>query len=167
MRKLFGLFIGILLVGSCASIDCPVENLVLAHYKFYDSFGDSLIIVDTLTVTTRRSDNSNETLLNDMTEKSSFLVPMSYFHPEDILALDFRYGKVHFYDTLWVKKEDIPHFESIDCNAKYFHRLTSVRNTTHYIICGFQQCDSSYLRLYVVCYLACCYWQLLRQPRLR
>ena len=110
MRKLFGLFIGILLVGSCSSIDCPVENLVLAHYKFYDSFGDSLIIVDTLTVTTRRNDNSNDTLLYDMTEKSSFYMPMSYFHPEDI-----------------------PHFESIDCNAKYFHRLTSVRNTTHYI----------------------------------
>ena len=104
MRKLFGLFIGILLVGSCSSIDCPVENLVLAHYKFYDSFGDSLIIVDTLTVTTRRNDNSNDTLLYDMTEKSSFLVPMSYFHPEDILALDVRYGEVHFYDTLCVKK---------------------------------------------------------------
>jgi hypothetical protein len=89
--------------------------------------------VDTLTVTTRRNDNSNDTLLYDMTEKSSFYMPMSYFHPEDILALDFRYGKEHFYDTLWVKKEDIPHFESIDCNAKYFHRLTSVRNTTHYI----------------------------------
>ena len=47
--------------------------------------------------------------------------------------MDLWDGKVHVYDTLWVKKEDIPHFESIDCNAKYFHRLTSVRNTTNSI----------------------------------
>ena len=133
MRKLFGLFIGILLVGSCTSIDCPVENLVLAHYKFYASTGDSIICMDTLSVITRRMDNTNDTILYKLTEKSSFLLPVSYSHPEDILVLDLWDGKVHVYDTLWVKKEDIPHFESIDCNAKYFHRLTSVRNTTNSI----------------------------------
>jgi hypothetical protein len=89
--------------------------------------------MDTLSVIIRRMDNTNDTILYKMTEKSSFLLPVSYSHPEDILVLDLWDGKVHVYDTLWVKKEDIPHFESIDCNAKYFHRLTSVRNTTHSI----------------------------------
>jgi hypothetical protein len=89
--------------------------------------------MDTLSVIIRRMDNTNDTILYKMTEKSSFLLPVSYSHPEDILVLDLWDGKVHVYDTLWVKKEVIPHFESIDCNAKYFHRLTSVRNTTNSI----------------------------------
>ena len=127
MRKLFGLFIGILLLGSCSSIDCPVENLVLAHYKFYDAAGDSLILYDSLSVMITKKDGVKDTVLNKMTEKSSFLLPLSYSQPEDELVLDFWNGKDHMYDTLWVKKENIPHFESIDCNAKFFHRLTNVR----------------------------------------
>ena len=133
MRKLFGLFIGILLIGSCSSIDCPVENLVLAHYKFYDAAGDSLILYDSLSVMTTRKDGTKDTLLYKMTERSSFLLPLSYSQPEDELVLDFWNGKDHMYDTLWVDKENIPHFESIDCNAKFFHRLTKVRCTIHNI----------------------------------
>ncbi len=133
MRKLFGLFIGILLLGSCSSIDCPVENLVLAHYKFYDAAGDSLILYDSLSVMITKKDGVKDTVLNKMTEKSSFLLPLSYSQPEDELVLDFWNGKDHMYDTLWVKKENIPHFESIDCNAKFFHRLTNVRSTIHSI----------------------------------
>ena len=133
MRKLFGLFIGILLLGSCSSIDCPVENLVLAHYKFYDAAGDSLILYDSLSVMITKKDGVKDTVLNKMTEKSSFLLPLSYSQPEDELVLDFWNGKDHMYDTLWVKKENIPHFESIDCNAKFFHRLTNVRCTIHCI----------------------------------
>ena len=133
MRKLFGLFIGILLVGSCSSIDCPVENLVLAHYKFYDAAGDSLILYDSLSVMITKKDGVKDTVLYKMTEKSSFLLPLSYSLPEDELVLDFWNGREHMYDTLWVKKENIPHFESIDCNAKFFHRLTNVRCTIHSI----------------------------------
>lgn len=133
MRKLFSLFIGILLLGSCSSIDCPVENLVLAHYKFYDAAGDSLILYDSLSVMITKKDGVKDTVLNKMTEKSSFLLPLSYSQPEDELVLDFWNGKDHMYDTLWVKKENIPHFESIDCNAKFFHRLTNVRCTIHSI----------------------------------
>ena len=36
-------------------------------------------------------------------------------------------------DTVWIKKEDIPHFESVDCSAHYFHVLTAVRST-HLVI---------------------------------
>jgi len=32
-------------------------------------------------------------------------------------------------DTVWLKKEDIPHFESVDCSAHFFHQLTAVRST--------------------------------------
>jgi hypothetical protein len=32
-----------------------------------------------------------------------------------------------------LKKEDYPHFESVDCNAAFFHEITDVRHTRHYI----------------------------------
>jgi hypothetical protein len=32
-----------------------------------------------------------------------------------------------------LKKDDYPHFESVDCNAAFFHEITDVRHTQHYI----------------------------------
>jgi hypothetical protein len=32
-------------------------------------------------------------------------------------------------DTVWIKKDDIPHFESVDCAAHFFHHITDVRCT--------------------------------------
>jgi hypothetical protein len=34
---------------------------------------------------------------------------------------------------VWLKKDDYPHFESVDCNAAFFHEITDVRHTQHYI----------------------------------
>jgi len=42
-------------------------------------------------------------------------------------------ASVHEVDTVWVKKDDHPHFESVDCNATFFHTLTGVRCTHNYI----------------------------------
>ena len=36
-------------------------------------------------------------------------------------------------DTVWIKKDDYPHFESVDCNTTFFHTLTNVRYTRNYI----------------------------------
>ena len=134
MRKLFGLlvglFFGLLLIGSCSSIDCPSANLVLTHYSFHEAGGDSLLLGDTLSVIANRQDGK-DTVLNQVSGKASFYLPVSYSHPEDFLVFSFSDGKRHVYDTVWVKKEDVPHFESVDCTAKFFHRLTDVRYTTH------------------------------------
>jgi len=40
---------------------------------------------------------------------------------------------VHVVDTVWIKKEDHPHFESVDCNTVFFHTLTNVRHTRNYL----------------------------------
>ena len=36
-------------------------------------------------------------------------------------------------DTVWIQKEDYPHFESLECKAEFFHKLTGVRHTKHAI----------------------------------
>ena len=52
---------------------------------------------------------------------------------QDILVFNVYNQTVSIFDTVWVKKDDIPHFESVDCNASFFHRLTDVRYTHHFI----------------------------------
>ena len=45
-------------------------------------------------------------------------------HPlKDTLGHEWR-------DTICISKEDFPHFESVDCQATYFHQITGVK-TTH------------------------------------
>lgn len=128
------LFFGLIaLLVSCTSIDCPVNNVVATRYRFYNTAGDSLTIMDTLSITSTRKDGSDVTLLNRHVGKATFAIPISYSHPEDILVFNFYNSTFSVYDTVWVKKDDIPHFESVDCNASFFHELTGVRYTTNVI----------------------------------
>jgi hypothetical protein len=132
MRKWLFVIV-IAFIVSCSSIDCPVNNVVATRYKFYSPEGDSLVLKDTLTVTSKDKDGQEILLLNRSVDKSSFELPVSYSHPEDILVFNVYNQTVSIFDTVWVKKDDIPHFESVDCNASFFHRLTDVRYTHHFI----------------------------------
>jgi hypothetical protein len=132
MRKMLYL-IGLVIIVSCSSIDCPLSNTVVTRYCFYNTNGDSIALKDTLMVSTVRKDGSDTLILNRHVEKPSFSLPISYSHPEDVLYFNIYNTDYSIFDTVWVKKEDIPHFESVDCNAAFFHRLTDVRYTTHFI----------------------------------
>lgn len=130
MRKLLA-FLSVVLIVSCSSVDCPVYNMVATNYRCYNSNGDSLKLTDTLSVYTKRKDGTDTLILNKLVGRATFSLPVSYSHPEDKLVFSFSNGKTVTTDTVWVKKDDIPHFESIDCNAKFFHTLTGVRSTTN------------------------------------
>ena len=122
--------------SACSSIDCPVQNTVRTYYNICGSDGSALTLKDAVTVISRRSDGLDTLLLNLQTNVSAFSLPISYSHPEDILVFAFSTAtgdSIYGIDTVWVKKEDIPHFESVDCSASFFHHLTDVRTTHHYI----------------------------------
>ena len=125
----------VLLLGACSSIDCPVNSIVASKYALFDSDGESFAIGDTLTITSVRNDGIDTTLLNRGIGLSDFSLLVSYSHPEDILVFHFdnENRSFHAVDTVWVKKDDIPHFESVDCNASFFHEITGVRYTSHII----------------------------------
>lgn len=122
------------LAFSCSSIDCPVQNTVelKCGVRQYDAEG--LLVADTLNDTlyvwTQRSDGKDTLLLNRGVGRTSFALPLSYSHPEDMFVF-YITDTNHKWtvDTLWLKKDDFPHFESVDCSAHFFHRLTAVRST--------------------------------------
>lgn len=135
MGRLLGLSFAIchlaLTMGSCSSINCPVQNTVMVKYDVRGPGGVADTLRDTLWVLSRRMDGTDTLLLNRGVELGSFSLPVSYSHPEDtlIMLITDTHG-LWTLDTLWLKKEDIPHFESVDCPPHFFHRITDVR-TTH------------------------------------
>lgn len=130
MKKWLFLIV-VVFVVSCSSIDCPVQNSVATRYRFFNPQGDSLKLMDSLTAYSVRKEGKDTMLLNKATEIFTFSLPISYQHPSDFWVFRFKSKTHEASDTVWVEKEDIPHFESVDCSAKFFHNLKNVRCTTH------------------------------------
>lgn len=124
-----------LLIVACSSVDCPVDSTVATMYQIRNSDGSELKLVDTLTISSTRADGKDTIIYNKGINVSSFNLPISYSHPEDVLVLQFNIANTDSLvkDTVWVKKEDYPHFESVDCNTTYFHTVTDVNYTRHYL----------------------------------
>jgi hypothetical protein len=125
----------VVLMTACSSIDCPVDATVTTQYQIKNSDGTEHTLSDTMTVTSVRSDGKDTILYNKGIGISKFTLPVSYTHPEDVLVFQFdnSNNNLHITDTLWIKKYDYPHFESVDCNTTYFHTITDVKYTCNYI----------------------------------
>lgn len=108
-------------VVSCSSIDCPVQNKVEMGCQLTDT------LRDTLSVTSRRKNGTDTLLLNRGVNLTLMKLPLSYQNPVDTLVL--KTMRMAVTDTVWVEKEDMPHFESVDCGLTYFHKIKSVRST--------------------------------------
>ena len=135
----------LLSIAACSSIECPLDNRV---YTTYLLAGDITTLTDTLTVSTKRLDNGIDTvLLNQAVNVDSFELPMSYNSPEVILYFTRSFREpaatetspgtsgsdyiVRLTDTVVIAKNDIPHFEAVDCNPAFFHEITDIRYTRH------------------------------------
>ena len=139
-RKLLGMAV-VGFLASCSSVDCPIDNIVSVQYEVRDKAGNALPLTDTLSVASTRLDgeiflldittllNGKYNILNKLTGESTFSLPISHSHPEDILFFCLKDSVKLVVDTVWIKKDDIPHFESVDCSASFFHELTDVRHT--------------------------------------
>ena len=133
MRRLFLLLILSVVLVACSSIECPIENTVAVNYavmKYQNGEEVADTLNDTLWVWSRRSDGDDTLLYNRGVNVRSFSLPASYQGPQDTLIfLTVDTLQNYDVDTVWISKEDIPHFESVDCAVRYFHKITDVRST--------------------------------------
>ena len=135
MKKLpFLLFAFLLLAVACSSIDCPVENVVATVYKLKKSDGTADTLKDTLYIISRRNNGTADTLLNRSLNTITFQLPVGYTTPEDTLLFMIRDANGVHSDVAYIKKENQPHFESVDCKMSYFHTITGVTLGSHNII---------------------------------
>ncbi|MBR2151262.1 MAG: alpha amylase [Prevotella sp.] len=135
MRKVIVVILMVAAMAACTSIDCPVKNLVTTNYSLKKGGGtkQDTLKTDTLWIKTTRVDGTDTLLLNALNGESatSFMLQISYTLPEDVfVTLLHDASGHHLLDTIYIKKENMPHFESVDCQASFFHKITDVR-TTH------------------------------------
>ena len=126
-----------LLFSGCTQIDCPVQNTVYTVYNLLKADGTTdTLTVDTLWIWTQREDGTDTLLLNRLSgaQATTFNLPISYTLPEDVLctAIADTTGRL-WLDTIRIKKENLPHFESVDCQVSYFHTITAVSCSHHAI----------------------------------
>ena len=121
-------------IGACSSIDCPVQNTVSTQYAFATAAGERDTLADTLTVSTIRQNGTDSILLNRSVMTTDFSLPVSYTANADTLQFLLADTTGHtMADTVVVMKTNTPHFESVDCNISFFHEITGVTFTRHFI----------------------------------
>lgn len=128
------LYSSFFILTACTSIDCPVQNSVFTVYNLKKANGLGVdTLRDTLTISTARMEGNDTVLLNKSVNTISFNLPISYSNAEDTLY--FEVGNIgwHSIDTVYIKKDNTPHFESVDCQVSFFHDIKEVR-TTNYAI---------------------------------
>lgn len=133
MRKIVTLLLLAAALGACTSIDCPVQNLVYTNYDLMKPGGSDLdsLSTDTLWIKTTRSDGTDTLLISELYGSvAGFSLPISYTQPEDVFyALVCDTAGNALLDTIRIKKDNIARFESVDCQAAYFHKITAVSIT--------------------------------------
>lgn len=118
-------------LGACSSIECPVENTIATYYGLYKGDMTTDTLSDTLSIYTKMADGRLALIFNKGVETSDFALPISYINAEDTLFFE-RYDSVKYVvDTVYIQKENYPHFESVDCQLSYFHSITGARSTTY------------------------------------
>lgn len=123
------LCLSLLLTFACSSIDCPLQNVVYTAYTFHKADMSPDTLKDTMFVVSFRADGSDTVLYNSGIGATYFTLPIGYSNPEDTLYFLFFNNDYEAIDTVWIAKENYPHFESVDCSASFFHELTAVRCT--------------------------------------
>jgi len=121
MKHLATAVLLLLLTAACSSIECPVKNTVACYYQVNDT------LKDTLTIFSHRKNGSDTILLNQSQNPTSFKLPLSYQNGVDTLL--FTTKRLAVTDTVWLYKNDMPHFESVDCGVAYFHEIKDVKYT--------------------------------------
>lgn len=118
-------------IASCSSIDCPLNNTVYTKFKLA---GNVSTLADTLTVSVTRTAGTDTVLLNKAVRVDSFSIPLSYQFPVDKFYFDIRPdGGTPTMDTISIEKTNEPHFESVDCPAAMFHTISNLSTTHHRI----------------------------------
>lgn len=120
--------------AACSSIECPIQNTVFTVYSIKDGAAAVDTLKDTILIWTTRNDGKDTLLLyNRGIQLTTFNLPISYTYDEDTLYFYCWAENYAAQDTVWISKTNTPHFESVDCSASYFHKITSVRTTHHAI----------------------------------
>lgn len=108
---------------ACDSIDCSLYNTVQCVMGFYDSEGNAVQINDTLSITAVPNE---EVLFNRGVGVQQVGFPLSYYKDKDTIEIVVWNKYSEWTQLLVIEKQNIEHFESLDCPVKMYHTLKGV-----------------------------------------
>jgi hypothetical protein len=108
--------------------------VVATVYTLKKADGTADTLKDTLTVLSQRINRTDTAILDHVKDITLFQLPIGYTNPEDTLLFVVNSKNGSYSDVVYIKKENKPHFESVDCNIAFFHTITDVRLGSHNII---------------------------------
>ena len=131
---------GLLILCACDNFSCPLNNTVESVYGFYAATrdeagelitGQSVSVGDTITIKALGRDT---VLVNRLINKTGVSLPLSFFQDEDGFEFKFTDQESRTgYDTLWVVKSNLRHWDDPSCPVHMWHTITDVRFTRHLI----------------------------------
>lgn len=127
---LFTLFLtgALTLLNACASIDCPLNSTVYATYNFYQN-GEPATLADTLNICLRVN-GKDSLVVNRLYNSKTVNLPLSYYQATDTLLLKVSLANHRSYlDTVYISKENLPHFNKPECGTWVEHLVTQIRHT--------------------------------------
>lgn len=134
MRSLLLVMVAAVLTAACSSLDCSIDNVVAAKWQLRSASGLDTLKVDTLTITTARTDGQDTTLYNKGIGITAFTLPMSYAAEQDVLFLHLAdTAQQSWRDTITVSKTNQLHMESVECSPQYYHTITGLSYTSNII----------------------------------
>lgn len=111
-----------------------MNSHVYAAYGFYSEADKPATLNGLLTVSATRMDGNDTILINKQANAQRIQLPMSYLNAVDKLMFKIEFeDNTEISDIVSVEKTNDKHFESVECNASYFHTLTAVSSTNRFI----------------------------------
>lgn len=115
-------------LSGCDDTGCTLYNSTLCHISFYSELGLATVLEDTLTV---YAVGAETPVYNMGVNLYTLKVQLSYYKDIDTLLYEHWMGTAdepapHQVDTLFIRKSDMPHFESPDCGVAMFHEIEEV-----------------------------------------
>ena len=111
--------------------DCSLNNIAYNSIGLYRSNGngDRYKLPEPLTVSLTVN-GRDSIVVNHIQDTDNLMLPLSYANSCDTVILHF--GDIAT-DTMYIAKENIPYYISMECGTVMYHRLTGAEHTKNFI----------------------------------
>lgn len=139
-RVAASLLLPLLFLASCDDVTCPLNNTVTSIYNFYASArdtigifheGEAVSVADSITISAL---GQELVIVNRDYNISKLSLPVSFYAPADSLLWTFTDSKSrHGYDTVFIYKTNMHHFDDPSCPVHIWHHIDSIQFTRNII----------------------------------
>lgn len=137
MKNLIRFFLLLLIASTAVSIqtscseesDCSIAGRPMINCTLYRMV-DNQVVNDTLDSLTVTALGTDSILLNNQKKVHTLMLPLRYSSDSTILVFHYAYvADPTFNDTVYIKQDNTPYFESMDCGYSMRQSILGLRHS--------------------------------------